>query len=304
MRKMDNPTISTCLIVYNQADYVRDCIDGALMQKTDYAYEIVIGDDCSTDRTSEICKKYAEEYPNLIRYFRREKNLGMIGNWAETIKNCNGKYIALCEGDDYWTDPFKLQKQVDFLEENEEYAAIFHNAQISNAATNTTELYRKEWNNSDEVSAEQIIKGGGGIYPTAALMFRTNSNKYCSYFPETQSGDTVLSLSLLLSGKFFFHNEVMSVYRIHSKGVYSEIVLSNDILKFIRLWLSNIEILKCYDSLSEGGNRPFVKEAIIKYYIRILRVRKIKLPRDFRYLIKIPIRDALYLIKSSANSKK
>ncbi|MGB8320773.1 MAG: glycosyltransferase family 2 protein, partial [Ignavibacteriaceae bacterium] len=92
--KTNNIIISACIITYNQEKYIEKCIRGAVEQDLNISYEILIGDDCSADKTSEICGYYAKEYPDLIKHFRREKNLGMNGNWIETIKNCKGKYIA------------------------------------------------------------------------------------------------------------------------------------------------------------------------------------------------------------------
>lgn len=256
MRKMDNPTISTCLIVYNQADYVRDCIDGALMQKTDYAYEIVIGDDCSTDRTSEICKKYAEEYPNLIRYFRREKNLGMIGNWAETIKNCNGKYIALCEGDDYWTDPLKLQKQVDFLEANEGVVITGHDAFIINEKgvkikeSKLPEQYKKDAKGRELKEIYWIL--------TLTMVFRNIPEVIYDLKKITNSpnGDSCLISLLGNYGDFYYHNEIEpAAYRVHAGGVWSMLeedkkmdnhfITLNELLKFY-VYKNDIEMIEYY----------------------------------------------------------
>lgn len=117
--------VSACIITYNHEKYIRECLEGAINQIIDYEYEIVISDDKSSDNTLQICLEYASKYPNLIRILPSEFNLGMIGNWIKSISNCKGKYIALCEGDDYWTDPLKLKKQVDFLEENGGYVACY-----------------------------------------------------------------------------------------------------------------------------------------------------------------------------------
>ena len=92
---MKGVKISACIITYNQENYIKDCLDGAISQELDYDYEIVIGDDCSTDNTLSICKEYAEKYPEKIRLLSRDKNKGMAGNWVDTIQNCNGKYVAV-----------------------------------------------------------------------------------------------------------------------------------------------------------------------------------------------------------------
>ena len=135
---MSKPLVSVCCITYNHVHYVKDALDGFLIQKTDFPYEICLGEDESNDGTREICKEYAEKYPDKIRLFlRSRKDVIYINghatgryNFIETLKECKGKYIALCEGDHYWTEPTKLQKQVDFLEANESYVMSFHRVDI------------------------------------------------------------------------------------------------------------------------------------------------------------------------------
>ena len=127
---MTKPLVSVCCVTYNHVGFIRDAIDSFLMQKTDFNYEICLGEDASNDGTRGICVEYAKKYPDKIRLFLRSRDdvIKINGtatgryNFIETLKECKGKYIALCEGDDYWTDPYKLQKQVDFLEANSEYS--------------------------------------------------------------------------------------------------------------------------------------------------------------------------------------
>ena len=118
---MEAPLVSIGCITYNHAPYIRQCLEGFLMQKTTFPFEIIINDDCSTDGTTEIVKEYADKYPDLIIPIFHEENQyqkGVRGIYAKFVyPKVRGKYIALCEGDDYWIDPLKLQKQVDFLEE-------------------------------------------------------------------------------------------------------------------------------------------------------------------------------------------
>ncbi len=123
---MNEVIVSACIISYNHEDFIGKCLDGALKQKVNFNYEIVVCVDKSTDNTLRICEEYQEKYPQTIKLYPRENNLGMIGNWIQSISDCQGKYIALCEGDDYWTDPLKLQKQVDILEANPRLSGCFH----------------------------------------------------------------------------------------------------------------------------------------------------------------------------------
>lgn len=125
---MENPVVSVCMITYNHEKFISEAIEGVLMQKTDFPIELIIGEDCSTDNTRKIVKEYEKKYPEIIVAQYPQTNLGMIKNFASVLQSARGKYIALCEGDDYWTDPFKLQKQVDFLELNHDYGLVHTNS--------------------------------------------------------------------------------------------------------------------------------------------------------------------------------
>ena len=114
--------VSVCMTAYNQEALIAVAVEGILVQKTDFSVEFHIGDDCSTDRTGEICEDFATRFPEVIRYHRRKHNLGMMPNFLATLAECDGKYIAWCEGDDYWIDDTKLQTQFDFMEASPDYA--------------------------------------------------------------------------------------------------------------------------------------------------------------------------------------
>ena len=122
--------ISVVMITYNHEMFISQAIEGVVMQRTTFPLELIIGDDSSSDRTLQICQEYKEKYPDIIKLKYELKNIGMQQNFYKTIQACSGKYIAFCEGDDYWTDPYKLQKQVDFLETNTNYALIHTNKAI------------------------------------------------------------------------------------------------------------------------------------------------------------------------------
>jgi len=112
------------MISYNHEPFIKKAIDSILMQKTTFKFNLVIGDDCSTDKTLKVIKKYYNNSNDKIHLITSEKNVGMLMNFIRTLNACTGKYISICEGDDYWTDPYKLQKQVDFLEANPEYGLV------------------------------------------------------------------------------------------------------------------------------------------------------------------------------------
>lgn len=120
------PLVSIVCITYNHEPYLRKALDGFLMQKTNFPYEIILAEDCSTDGTRQICEEYKAKYPELITYICRTHNVGVVENERQAIEASRGKYLAFCEGDDYWIEPKKLQWQVDFLESNYDYAVVFH----------------------------------------------------------------------------------------------------------------------------------------------------------------------------------
>ncbi|MCR5356780.1 MAG: glycosyltransferase, partial [Lachnospiraceae bacterium] len=145
---MENIKLSVIFITYNHEKYVEKALRSVCEQETDFAYEVVVGEDCSTDSTREILKRVAAEYPDKVRLLFREKNFGRPTlNVYNTTMECRGEYLAYLEGDDYWTDKFKLKKQVDFLEEHPEYIACTHDCVMIDE-------------NGDEITDEAVLKVG------------------------------------------------------------------------------------------------------------------------------------------------
>ena len=142
---MSNPLVSIVCITYNHEPYLRQALDSFLMQKTLFAYEIVLAEDCSSDGTRKICEEYAVKYPDIIHYIWSDNNVGAVENEARAIRAAKGKYIALCEGDDYWTDVKKLQKQVSFMESHPEYSVTFHRYKIHYEDTNVWQEDNAGW---------------------------------------------------------------------------------------------------------------------------------------------------------------
>ena len=126
----EGPLVSICMLAYNIEQYIADAIEGVLAQKTSFPFELVIGEDCSQDSTRVICEEYQNRYPDLIRLLDTEINYGIAANYSRTWEHSRGKYIAICDGDDIWIDPNKLQIQVDILEKNEDYGAIFTDVDV------------------------------------------------------------------------------------------------------------------------------------------------------------------------------
>lgn len=210
--------VSACIMTYNQAAFIRDCLDGAVAQKLDFGYEIIIGDDCSTDGTREICQAYAEKYPGLIKLIPRERNLGMAENFIDIISHCSGKYIANCEGDDYWTDPLKLHKQVTFLEENPDYVLCFHQVSVKNLTGHVVEDFITKVP-ADHEKIETLARHGNYIH-TPTVVYRNCITEFPFEFHESPIGDFFLYMMLARHGKLKYMEEKMCVYR-YNVGVFS-----------------------------------------------------------------------------------
>ncbi len=254
---MENPVVSVCMITYNHELYIREAIEGVLIQKTDFPIELIIGEDSSTDNTRKIVKEYEEKYPEIIKAQYPEKNRGMMNNFLTVLQSAHGKYIALCEGDDYWTDPLKLQKQVDFLEENLEYSMCFHNAKLVYETSDKLYSAFKKIEKRD-YSGEEILKEW--IIPTASVVFRKDSWKPI-YHPDFLFGDIILFLSLVENGKIRGLSEIMCIYRRHEGGVSA--LSKNSIQQQKRFIKHHIAIKKSFDSKYE----KIEKEILSKQYL-------------------------------------
>lgn len=233
--------VSACIITYNQEEYIKNCLDGALKQVLEYDYEIVIGDDCSTDNTFKICKEYAEKYPNKIRLLSREKNMGMAGNWVDTIQNCQGKYIAICEGDDYWTDTNKLQKQVSFLEANAHYALTFHKVSVLKTNGELVEDFLTDVPEAHE-TIDDVIERGNYIH-TPSIVFRNIIAEFPVEFYKSPIADHFLYVLLAKHGKIKYFAEDMGVYR-HGVGVltsHGAIKITTNLIRFYSCLLSYLQ---------------------------------------------------------------
>lgn len=230
------------MITYNHELYIKQAIDSVLMQKIIFPIELVIGDDCSSDKTYEICESYQRRYPDIIKLSKPKINLGMIENFTQTLLRCRGKYIALCEGDDYWIDRNKLTKQVKFLEVSKNYSACFHNAQV--IYTNTLKkphFYNtnmKEKNDFIDLIFENQIA-------TCSIVFTNNFLKYSSgLLKDILLIDDNLHLFNAQFGKLKYFNETMSVYRIHDGGTWSQQSLINKAKETIPIKLSAYKFFK------------------------------------------------------------
>lgn len=251
--KSEEIIVSVCMITYNHEKFISEAIEGVLMQKTTFPIELIIGEDCSTDATRSICVDYKKNYPEIIKLQLPETNKGMMRNFIENMQAATGKYIALCEGDDYWTDPYKLQKQVDFLDANEEYSFCFHDNIILNQKTGEKRIRIGERLIDRTVDLKSIILEKN--MATATLVFRNiiNWKKIPEWFSQIGQGDYGLVVLLAENGFGQFLPDVMSVYRIHDGGVWSG--------NKQRSYHIN-EDIKFYNFLYDYFSQPHIRKAI------------------------------------------
>lgn len=221
--KTDKNTIIVAIhcLVYNHGPYLRDCLEGFVMQKTNFRFVAIVHEDASTDNSAAIIREYADKYPDIIKpifetenqWSKHDSSLGRIIN--DAIAATGAKYIAKCEGDDYWTDPYKLQKQVDFMEAHCDFVACFHNVRVFNGRT-----YRlfNDVNENHYPSTEDIIIRHWFI-ATASLFYRNNIITFPSWTNGIINGDYLLELLLAREGKFYYMDDVMAVYRQEGQGI-------------------------------------------------------------------------------------
>ena len=227
---MECPIVSICCICYNHESYIKNALDGFVMQKTNFPFNIVISDDCSKDDTRKIIERYKAKYPNLICDISPDKNMGAIQNFLYVQQNATGKYIAICEGDDYWTDPYKLQKQVDFLESHPDFSMCCHGADVLNETSRNIDcacehMTTREYFPIDAFPTWQI--------PTASIVYRRNvvESFQIKDADKLTAGDVGLILKCMHVGRVWGFTDHMSVYRMNSGGLTSQRPSMADLIK-------------------------------------------------------------------------
>ncbi|HOV12158.1 MAG TPA: glycosyltransferase [Bacteroidales bacterium] len=261
-----SPVVQVQTITYQHAPYIRDCIEGVLMQKTNFPFEYLIGEDCSTDGTREIVFEYAKKHPEKIRVITADENFGMMGNIRRCRMAARGKYIALCEGDDYWTDPYKLQKHVDFMEQNPGVSITYHDACKVDADKNIIEQSMLPEIRKKNFSSEEL-KTGIWIL-TYTMCFRNLIDQYPENYFRVYNGDTFLTslLGNYGSGAYLGHISP-SCYRVSESGVFS---MKTGIEKMIKSLSTSVELMKFYKQRNDKDFYEYFINRIQKALLEIL----------------------------------
>ena len=280
--KKDNYIVSIFMLTYNQENLIAQAVEGVLMQKTNFNYQLVIGEDCSTDKTRDICVEYSIKYHDKIKLLPKlDNNIGLISNYIRTIKECDGKYIAICDGDDYWIDEFKLQKQIDFLEKNREFDIVYSNCVKLDYKGN---LFKREiCNNINNVDFDSLIFDNCIPAPTAVFRNLQELKQLPVWIKDLPYGDWPTYLWVLNNGgKIYGLDDFTAVYRT-SIGVSAKIRS-----KLSNLFLTEIKILKyILNDITFKNRRNVVKESLAQKQFNLMLAynREYEYLRSFRILI-------------------
>jgi glycosyltransferase involved in cell wall biosynthesis len=290
------PLVTIRCITYNHAPYIRDAIEGFLMQKTSFPFEILIHDDASTDGTAEIVKEYENKYPTLFKVIYQKENQYSKGNRIGKILSplTKGKYIAFCEGDDYWTDPQKLEKQVKILEKRIEMDMCCHSAISIDSITGKEDLIGNFGLEDCTITLENIIERRPAVIPTASILIRTAVLNQTSQFHDENPGQTVGDFFIHffggLKGGAYYINENMSVYRKLVPGSFTvRFEINNDLRK--KHIVSRIKAYEILNARSNGKYRSSFRKSgsyhVMNYLINFNNLRKDRLIIFFRFVNKL-----------------
>lgn len=249
------PTVSVWIVAYNHERFIRQCLESVMMQQTDFDFDVIIGEDCSTDNTRAIIKEFEARYPNIIKPIYHDKNVGAYRNAYEyCYPRLAGKYIACLEADDYWTHKHKLQMQVHALENDKAAVMCFTGVnELSDGDNKLQEHWSAAYNRrQDRYSVTDVLRKFNIV--TCTILFR-NIYPQLPYNPaKYPTGDVSLSVFLLLKGDAIYLADITAVYRLHGTGIYSPNSLEKKNLVFLELY------------------RQFLTEPLLNQYSDLLKV--------------------------------
>jgi len=294
----ENVLVSVCMTAYNQAKYIVEAIEGVIKQKTTYSIELLIGEDFGNrDNTLEICYEYEQKYPNIIRVIHDGKNHGMVDNEQRLINEAKGKYIAFCEADDYWIDPFKIQKQVNILQNNPQYSAcVCRSKVIFEDNSQSSKILMSNLTNNTVFTFNDLVKEGTG-FQTASFIFRTANIRNYQNLPSGINGwDRAVFWLNALYGDIYCFNDVMCVYRKNMDGVSS--------LVTVKMMLKDLDIVNW---LKKSGVKIPINALLSDIYLAIIscpvKISTIDLLKNYLFLVfyakKSEIDNRLILLNAS-----
>jgi glycosyltransferase involved in cell wall biosynthesis len=271
------PTVSVLVLAYNVERYVSQALDGVLAQEGDFSYEIVVGEDRSTDGTRAILTDYAARHPGKFRLILRPENLGMNRNFYRTLAECRGTYVALLDGDDYWTSPHKLRKQVEFLESRREYSMCFHNVTVAyeDGGTEPHPFHLPERTRRlsrtvprPTTTLDDIVRGN--FIQTCSAVFRAGLfGEVPAWCPAMPTYDWPLHILNAQHGPIGYIDEVLATYRVHEGGMWSDRMSryeeADDVQRMI-------EAYRTVDQYLEGRYHRVLEEQVMPLQLKAARL--------------------------------
>ena len=268
-----NPVVSIICLTYNQEKYVRDCLDGFISQKTEFPFEVLIYDDASTDSTPDIIREYTAKYPSIFKptYYKENnysRGLGFVGLHAG-IKEAQGKYVAYCEGDDYWTDTDKLKKQVDFLENHPSYSVCAHETYVRDEADQQlcvlySVLYKNKFLSHKDRSYTFSDALAGNIFHVSSMLYRNFDIALPSWISRISAFDMVWFMLLAHEGDMYVMPDVMSVYRGHIESLTNRF---HEYSSAVRYYELSIKVLRLLNRYWDRTYQDRIYHLISRYYV-------------------------------------
>lgn len=316
---MENPLASIAVITYNQQESLPKTLDSLLAQKVDFPYEIVVGEDCSTDNTREVLKGYTERYPDIIRPIYNDTNKGILGNYISTLSQCRGKYMASCAGDDYWCDSEKLGMQVEIMEQHPEIGLVYTDVNVDSVATH--QQFIRECQDSEEELFTQLLRGCFITAPT--VCYRSDLLQYVDFEEFRRQGfimeDYPMWLTFGLHTKFYHLKRPTVTYRIERGFINDPKKVSLHAVKFdegttaVRLYflkkypektnLTEAEILDAHNKIAylaglNMNDREFALKYVSQMHDRTPYVKRLTM------ICKSPLLFSLYQMYRGITGKK
>ncbi len=283
---MSNFKASVSMITFNHEKFIAEAIESIMSQQTSFEFELVIGDDGSTDNTRTICEQYQKQYGNKIKLIFNEKNIGSVNNFLQNIYACKGEFIAICDGDDFWTDNSKLQKQVSFLESHTDFSFCFTNVRSVDVNGKQIKSFTQIYNEDTFTHESYVAKV---TPPTVTTTFRKNllPRVFPNEFKTLPNTDMFLKALLSEKGKVYFEDVVTASYRINNAGVYSGLNSFKKLEDKIKAY--NI----MYSYFKNKAVRKNLRDAIASTNIKLMLIaaRHLEIVKFFKY--------SYYIVKDS-----
>ncbi len=285
--------ISIIMVTYGHEKYIREAIEGVLMQQCNFEIELILANDCSPDATDVIISEFLTTHSKAekIRYIKHDKNIGMMPNFIYALQQAHGNYIALCDGDDYWTDPYKLQKQVGFLEANLDYELCFHKVKILKPNGELVEDFITKV--PEDYETQETLARLGNYIHTPSVVFRNVIKEFPPEISLSPIGDYFLYMLLVEHGKLHYFEDEMAVYRfgVGMHSTHTQIKMAKANFKLFTLLLScfnNSKInqiilerqLNAFDNFEHLVRREY-KEAFVSHHVFFKALQSLQDPSKF-----------------------